>query len=432
MSEPAARPVTCTLVAPDSGEVLSFSRYPGAFALKVGEAEVYSFDGEGRPVGLFTGDRWLRRGLDNTLVEKRAQAFTTGWQPVAPDEADPLLDRVAARLAALHDRVRAGGFVPADASSGSPGPEAVTPYLARAAAWNSRRCHADAARFRQIYRRVPILPPDQYLSVVLQPTEGCRYNRCTFCTLYRDRPFRVKSPEEFRRHLVAVRAFFGRGLARRRSLFLGDANALTLPAEALVTIFEAVQEAFAVAPGALSLAEARRWQSAGSPRFEGIYSFLDVFTGCRKSAAEYAALRERGLRRVYLGLESGHAPLLAFLRKPERVGAAVALVQTLHQAGLSVGVIVMVGVGGQRYAAGHVRDTVAALNAMALRADDLVYLSEFVEHPDSDYAAQARAEGVLPLDADALAAQAEAIRTSLRFPGPPPRLSVYRLREFVY
>ena len=40
--------------------------------------------------------------------------------------------------------------------------------------------------------------PTSTSSVVLQPTEGCHYNRCTFCDLYRDRPFRIKTPAEFR------------------------------------------------------------------------------------------------------------------------------------------------------------------------------------------------------------------------------------------
>ncbi|MBI3944560.1 MAG: radical SAM protein [Armatimonadetes bacterium] len=416
--------MTFELTGPRPGDTLSVSLYPGAFAIKIGECEVYSFDGEGRPIGASTGDRWLRRGLDNTLVEKRAGTAARGWQPLPPTEADAHVDAIALRMADLHQAVTQGHYRNPQS--------AIPPPLERAAAWDSRRCRADAARFLRLFHRVPILPPDQYLSLVLQPTEGCRYNRCTFCTLYRDRPFRAKSPEEFRRHLDEVVAYFGRGLARRRSLFLGDANALTLPMADLVPIFAAVQERLPVAPSDLTPAQARRWLSAHPLGFDGIHSFLDVFSGRKKSAAEYAALRRQGLRRVTIGLESGSAPLLQFLRKPERVADAVELVRTLHRAGVSVGVVVMVGAGGDRYAAAHVRETVAVVNAVSLGAADFLYLSEFVEHPGSDYARLAQAERIRALDAAEMAAQADAIRAGLRFPAQAPRVSVYRLSEFVY
>ena len=424
--------MTFELVAREGGETLSVSLYPGALAVKVGEAEVYSLDGEGRLVGAFSGDRGLRRGLDNTVVEKRAEAFTTGWRPLPPEETSALLDATARRLGDLHAAVRDGRFAVVSAPEGPPAAEVIGPWLQRASAWDSRRHQSDAAEFLRIYRRVTILPPDQYLSLVLQPTEGCQYNRCTFCDFYRDRPFRIKNPEEFRRHIEEVCAFHGRGLARRRSLFLGDANALTIAMEDLRAIFSVVQERFPVAPAHLSLSDTRRWLSAHPLGFDGIYSFLDVFSGRRKSAEEYAVLRQMGLRRVYIGLESGHAPLLHFLRKPERVDDAVDLVQTLHQAGVGAGVIVMVGAGGDRYAEGHVRDTIATLNAMELAGDDFVYLSEFVEHPGGDYFRAARDEGVRALDSAERQAQAGALRQALRFPGQPPRISVYRIAEFVY
>ena len=76
--------------------------------------------------------------------------------------------------------------------------DAALDALARITAWSPSRLAEDAARFRQIYKPVSILPPDQYLSIVLQATEGCSYNRCTFCTFYRDRPFRIKSPSRVR------------------------------------------------------------------------------------------------------------------------------------------------------------------------------------------------------------------------------------------
>ena len=101
--------------------------------------------------------------------------------------------------------------------------------LASLTRWDWASLEADRARFQQIYTPVGILPPDQYLALVLQATHGCSHNACTFCTFYQDIPFRIKTPEQFRQHVAAVLDFFGPALAMRRSIFLADANALVAP-----------------------------------------------------------------------------------------------------------------------------------------------------------------------------------------------------------
>ena len=78
-------------------------------------------------------------------------------------------------------------------------------------------------------------------------------------------------------------------------------------------------------------------------------------------------------------MESGHDPLLDWLNKPGDAADVLDAVRTLKAAGLNVSVIVMLGVGGDRYAAGHIADTVALLNAMPLAAGDLIYFSDFVD-----------------------------------------------------
>ena len=91
----------------------------------------------------------------------------------------------------------------------------------------------DRDRFLSVYKPVGILPPDQYLSLVVRVTEGCSWNACTFCGFYRDVPFRWKTEEELAAHTAALRAFFGESIALRSSVFLGDANALCLAHEKL-------------------------------------------------------------------------------------------------------------------------------------------------------------------------------------------------------
>jgi radical SAM superfamily enzyme YgiQ (UPF0313 family) len=211
--------------------------------------------------------------------------------------------------------------------------------------WNWPALEADAIRFAEIYRPVSILPPDQYLALVLQATEGCSYNRCTFCDFYRGRPFRAKGPEELRAHIAAVREFFGPAIGLRKSLFLADANALVVPMPRLRAWLDVI-------------AETRILPAGG-----GIYSFIDAFDVHRKSAEEWAELAARGLRRVYIGMESGDDALLRWLRKPGAVADVIEAVVLLKGAGVAASVIIMTGIGGERYADAHVRGTIAALNA---------------------------------------------------------------------
>ena len=91
----------------------------------------------------------------------------------------------------------------------------------------------------------------------------------------------------------------------------------------------------------------------------------------------------------------------------------------------------MLGIGGDRYAAGHVADTVALLNSLELDSGDIVYFSEFVDEPGSEYAELAAAAGVRALAGEQVRAQAEAIRAGLRFTHAP-KLATYDIREFIY
>jgi hypothetical protein len=94
-------------------------------------------------------------------------------------------------------------------------------------------------------------------------------------------------------------------------------------------------------------------------------------------------LRAAGLGRVYLGLETGHGPLLSLLGKPGTPERAVEVVHAAHRAGIEVGVIVLVGIGGRELDEAHVRDTGVILRQMDLARSDTVFLSPLVLPADA-------------------------------------------------
>ncbi len=383
-------------------------------------------DLEGRPWRVVEGAETLRWGLNGrVLLVRRGMdgVRTRVW--LGLDEAVVRWNRLRDRLAGLLERVRSGALdvawvtSPADGETGRPDPAPLQVALERLADRDEAALRQDAADFARVYTPVGILPPDQYLAQVIQLTTGCSFNTCTFCSFYRDIPFHIRSPEELRDHLQNVDVLLGRGSALRRSLFLGDANALVIPTERLLRLVGLVSEHY------------RDRLTSGD--LDGLHAFLDGFSGRKKRAADYAALRRLGLKRVTIGLESGHDPLLQWLRKPGSAADVRDAVMAMKEAGLAVTVIVLLGAGGERFSSGHVRDTTDLLGGLPLDADDLVYFSEFVDQPDAPYGIIARQEKVLPVESGAMAAQREAISTGLTPQNAGgPRTAVYDIREFTY
>jgi hypothetical protein len=381
-------------------------------------------DRTGRLYSVYRAGLHHRRSLNGSVLQK----WTTDerqrrWLDQA--EADRLLDDTADRFRQLHAALRAPDWewvTPPDRSSAL---DDLLQVIDRAARFDSAAARSDAVRFAEVYAPIGILPPDQYLALVLQATVGCSFNTCTFCDLYHQ-PFRSKTPDEFRQHIRAVRDYLGDSLLlRQRSIFLGAANALAVPMPRLLPIFDIICEEFS--PYA---AQRGRRQVPRAGRSLGVGAFIDAFTGTRKSAEDYRALAERGLKRVYIGLESGHDPLLEFVRKPGRAGDAIDTVRAIKAAGINVGVIVLIGLGGERFAAGHAADTIEVLKQMQLEAGDLLYFSDLVEEPGTPYPVLAEQHGIRALDRSERAAQRNLIRNGL-LPGGV-KISNYDVREFVY
>jgi hypothetical protein len=372
-------------------------------------------DRAGRLYSVYRAGRHHRRSLNGTVLQK----WTTDerqrrWLDQA--EADRLIDNTAEQFRQLR------------AALGAPDWEWVTPpdrfsaldnllqVLDRAARFDSVTARSDAMRFAEVYAPIGILPPDQYLALVLQATTGCSFNTCTFCDLYHQ-PFRIKTPDEFRRHMRAVRDYLGDSLLlRQRSIFLGAANALAIPRPRLLPLLDIITEEFA--------------PSLENQGRVGVGAFLDAFTGTRKSEEDFRALAERGLQRVYIGLESGHDPLLEFVRKPGHARDAIETVQAIKAAGINVGLIVLIGLGGECFATGHTVDTIAVVNQMQLGSGDLLYFSDLVEEPGTPYPLLAEQHGIRALTPSERAAQRTAIRSGLS-PGGV-KISNYDVREFVY
>jgi radical SAM family protein len=359
-------------------------------------AVVLTFDADGRPIAWSEDGVLYKRSLASEIHGRRVDAEGRARFAVPVAAAPALFARLLARVASA----------PA-AEFG----EAARRRIAAILAWTPARLLEEKARFDAAYEPLGILPPDQYLAIVLQATHGCSWNRCTFCDFYRGRPFGVRTPAQFATHAAAVRDLLGGGALLRRRIFLADGDALVLSNARLLPLVAIARETF-----------------PGRP----IGGFVDVFAGGAKAGADWAELAAAGLERVQLGIETGHDPLLSWLDKPGSAAQALKFVAALKAARLRVSVIFMCGAGGDRFAERHVADTAALIESLPLAAGDVVYLSPFLERPGSAYAARARADGVGPLTAEETEAQHRALREAVRRAHPGVKATRYDIREFLY
>lgn len=361
--------------------------------------QVYTFARDGRPISLFDGGDFYQRGLNNAWLHKGRQVETTGSTrrfrtPLPLADAEARLQEIQANLSLMQTLVLT-----------TEERQAIESILR----WTPEQLRHQGKTFAEIYRPISILPPDQYLSIVLQLTEGCSYNACHFCNFYKDRRFRIKSTDEFARHLLEVKAFLGDLGKLRKGIFLADGDALMTPQRRLLAAIGLLRQHWPELP---------------------LYSFMDAFRPQAKSLAQWCELQQLGLKRVYLGLESADVGLLAFLNKPGSPELMRSECEKLKAAGLSLGLIFMIGAGGQNYAEAHFKASVALLQSLPLDGNDLIFLSEFVPHPDQPYFTKAQAAGIAAFSEPALQQEVQRWRTALS--DLPARRVPYHLQEFIY
>lgn len=398
-----------TLFIPAMGEVY-FN--PQKFFLNISEELrcTYSFDTEGRfMTGFFDGINY-RRGLKNDILMKYfADSRFKTRRMLSHEENQRLVDDVLSRVQRIHAYAQHE--------------DDLAFWLEAILAWSYHRLQAERETFHSIYRPISILPPDQYLSVVLQAAEGCSWNQCTFCTFYRDRKFRIKSPPIFRQHVQQVKQFLGRSIGLRKSIFLADANALIIPQRRLIELLKIVHDEFPI----------------GRPRpgfdyvLKGIYAFLDIVGAEHKTLADYQELRGYGVKRIYIGLETGDDELFRLLNKPGSPGECLEVVRTIKAAGINVGVILLAGAGGERFSRQHVRNTLQALAGMPLGTGDIVYISPLVATDTDEYSMQMRDLGIRALNREEIMRQVATLKAGVKpVQCAGPKVALYHIEEFIY
>lgn len=176
-------------------------------------------------------------------------------------------------------------------------------------------------------------PPSEAYSLILQVTIGCSHNKCTFCGSFKDKKFRVKSFEEIKEDVDEARAY-ERYVKR---VFLADGDALIIPQKRLVPLIELIKNSF--------------------PKLERIGIYGNVKSVLKKSVDELKALKEMGIGIVYLGVESGDQVTLGRVCKGTTLEKMEQAAQRVKEAGITLSVTVLLGLGGVERSEIHAAET---------------------------------------------------------------------------
>lgn len=183
-------------------------------------------------------------------------------------------------------------------------------------------------------------PPSEAKSVILQITVGCRHNACTFCTMYKDKAFRIKSRREIQEIIITAQA----NEPDAERIFLADGDAIAVDSGLLIEILDQLYEKFP---------RLKRVGIYGGPK--------DILA---KSPQELADFKAHGLTMVYLGIESGHEGILASVCKGVTSGQMIAAGQKLKASGLLLSCTIIIGLGGKALSKEHALDTARVVSAI--------------------------------------------------------------------
>lgn len=166
-------------------------------------------------------------------------------------------------------------------------------------------------------------PPSEAYSLLLQVTVGCTHNRCTFCSMYKDKKFHLRRMDEVIEDLEDARKSY----KYVERIFLCDGDALCLSNEKLMIILKKIQELFP---------ECKRVNVYGRAN--------DVL---HKTPDELKELYENGVKMIYLGAESGSDEVLKKIQKGETAEDLIKAVHAIEESGIKASVTFISGIAGK-------------------------------------------------------------------------------------
>ncbi len=232
------------------------------------------------------------------------------------------------------------------------------------------------------FEQGPIRPPSESRSLLLRFTRNCPWNRCAFCPVYKGRSFSRRTLAEIKADIDTVRSIIDD--IKALSWSMGEAGEvsgqvinriLTDPAKTGCyrhvavwlyygegTVF--LQDANSPILRTADLVEALRYLKEKVPGITRITSYGRSATLARKSMEELREIRDSGLDRIHIGLESGSDTVLKFMDKGVSAAQHIEAGVKVKEAGMTLSEYIMPGLGGVQWSREHALETARVLKAI--------------------------------------------------------------------
>ena len=182
-------------------------------------------------------------------------------------------------------------------------------------------------------------PPSEARSLVLPVTNGCSWNKCTFCEMYtaEQKKFYPRKQQEIEQELEAVAQQYS-----VKRIFLADGDAMTLSVRRLKEILLAIKKYF--------------------PELQRVSSYCLPRNLKNKSVGDLQELKELGLSILYVGCESGDDEVLTKINKGESFESSKDALLKIKAAGIKSSVMILNGMGGVALSEQHALNSARLMN----------------------------------------------------------------------
>jgi len=231
----------------------------------------------------------------------------------------------------------------------------------------------------QGFEQGPIRPPSEAYSLLIRVTRNCPWNRCTFCPVYKGSRFSIRSVDHVKKDIDAVHTSlqiirniadqYGR-IRRAEMLKIAGSYEQTDPmafnaalnwfAGGMESIF--IQDANSLIIKPYDLVEILNHLKSRFPRVQRITSYARSHTIARIKDSDLKEIKNAGLNRIHIGLESGSDKVLKMAKKGVTKETHVKAGLKVKKAGMELSEYIMPGLGGRAYSKIHALETADALN----------------------------------------------------------------------
>lgn len=183
-------------------------------------------------------------------------------------------------------------------------------------------------------------PPSEAHSLILQVTNGCSWNNCSFCEMYtqEQKKFRARKEEDIFQDIQKA----SRSVVPFEKVFLADGDAMVLPMRKLIAILSEIRNKM--------------------PWVKRVTSYCLPRNLNKKSVAELQTLKTLGLDILYVGCESGDDEVLQRVNKGETYESQKQALLKIRESGLRSSVMILNGLGGVRYSEQHAINSAKLMN----------------------------------------------------------------------